>query len=116
MEYDYTECKTCARKGDTFCIGCQPKMLPDGTFSRSLYTQTKEELHITSQSDTSEVMTMKPMTNRALNPLVRNFHKSTTARKTTLNLLSKKVIELEKRMERLEDKNCLKHYIARPDL
>lgn len=52
MEYDYTECKTCARKGDTFCIGCQPMMIPGGTFTRSRYTQTKDEFHITSQSDT----------------------------------------------------------------
>lgn len=51
MQYNYGECETCARKGDPYCVGCQPTMLPDGTFSRSLYTPHNGTITFTSQID-----------------------------------------------------------------
>ena len=43
---EYGDCKTCARQDRRCCVGCQPTMRTDGTFSRTLWTP-KPELKIT---------------------------------------------------------------------
>ena len=55
MEYDYGECATCARRGDPYCVGCQPTMASDGTFSRSLYTPHNGKICFTSQITATSV-------------------------------------------------------------
>lgn len=50
MRYSYSECETCARKGDPYCISCMPTRTPDGRFSRSLYTTHDTRVTITSQA------------------------------------------------------------------
>ena len=49
MTYDYGECQTCARKGDPYCVGCQPMMMSDGKYSRTLYTPHNGTITFTSQ-------------------------------------------------------------------
>ena len=49
MRYNYSECETCARKGDPYCVGCMPTRTSDGRFSRSLYTPHNGPITFTTQ-------------------------------------------------------------------
>jgi len=51
MRYNYGECETCARRDEPYCVGCQPVMASDGSFSRSLYTPYDGPITFTSQVD-----------------------------------------------------------------
>lgn len=44
----YGECETCAQSDKRYCIGCQPMMSSDGTFSRTGWIAKPMTITVTS--------------------------------------------------------------------
>lgn len=63
----FGDCETCKRQDRRYCVGCQPMMRGDGSFSRTLWTPKPEMvITFTTQIDDQKHITEKGMTNAEL--------------------------------------------------